>query len=96
MTGTADQGSGPGGYGRGRPRPGASVDARTSPVAWPGPGIPDVRSKRAVDYKLGGMVPVSAPDRAGNPPGAGLVAGPADVGVTRLSPHPNHPAQAAS
>ena len=39
MASTANQGTGPGGYGRGRPRPGASVDARSSPVAWPGPSI---------------------------------------------------------
>ena len=38
MASTADRGTGPGGYWRGRPHPGASVDARTSPVAWPGPG----------------------------------------------------------
>jgi hypothetical protein len=49
-----------------------------------------------VDYKLGSVVPVSAIDRAGTLPSAGLVVGPADVVVTPLSPHPNHPAQMAS
>lgn len=38
MASTEDQGTGPGIYGRGRPRHGASVKARTSPGAWPGGG----------------------------------------------------------